>query len=217
MASAPERAVAPAPAIPALLASPERIPGEQGVHGEFTTSTDLVKQEIFQREPELARLDFFREHVLLDEQGRAEHQALLADRTVLERTRRALLYPRETETSMASHVERLMRIDHLRAALDWRDNPDRTHLLSVVEDIILEDSFGPMMPLDVKRALAASKLELYELLYTQDAGRAEELVRRARRTRLEKMVEYMAENNQHRLARERELSLRAQAPIPPGP
>jgi hypothetical protein len=217
LARAAPRPAAPPPsamAVPPLLTPPEEIPGEEGQHGEFTTTTDLVKQKIFKREPGLARFDFFREHVLLDSQGRADYQALLADKELMEQNRRALLHPRDARDTMESNVERLMRIDSLRESLAWKDNPERGHLLSVVEDIILEDSFEPTMPPDVKRSLAASKTELYELLYDQEPGRAQALVEAARRTRLEKMMEYIAERNQRRLEMERELSLQAQARRP---
>ncbi|MET0403071.1 MAG: hypothetical protein ABW123_11740 [Cystobacter sp.] len=202
-------------AVPALLAPPEEIPGEEGQHGEFTTATDLAKQKLFKREPGLARFDYFREHVLLDSQGRADYQVLLADKALMEHNRRALLHPPDEHDTMESNVERLLRIDYLRESLAWKDNPERGHLMSEVERIILEDSFSPTMPADVKRSLAATKLELYELLYDQSPERARALVGAARRTRLEKMMEYIAERNQSRLRMEHALSLQAQTPRTP--
>lgn len=217
VSSKPEVASAPRPTaptgamqVPPALAAPESIPGDEGEHGEFTTSTDLVKQQIFKTEPKLASFDRFRQHVLLDSRGRGEYQALLADKEMYEQTRQALLHPTDAKDSMESNTRRLMQIDYLREALSWRENPERRHLLSAVEGIILEDSFGPMMPPDVKRSVAATKMELYEILYEQEPKKARALVEAARRTRLEGMLEYIAARNERRVAKERELSLQAQ-------
>jgi hypothetical protein len=221
-AQAPAQAPTAAPAasaavvsVPPMLALPEEIPGEEGEHGEFTTTTDIVKQKIFKSEPQLAQFDYFRQHVLLDSNGRRDYQKLLADRSMYEQTQRALLHPTDPRDDMESNARRLIQIDYLREALSWKENPERQHLVSVVEKIILEDSFGPMMPLAVKRSVAATKTELYEILYAQEPERAKALVDAARNTRLEGMLEYIARNNENRLAKEEALSLRAQRPSEP--
>ncbi|HEX5744737.1 MAG TPA: hypothetical protein VFZ09_00760 [Archangium sp.] len=198
------------PQPPELLAAPEEIPGEEGEHGEFTTNTDLMKQKIFKTEPKLAQFDYFREHVLLDSNGRKDYQALLADRAMYEQTRQSLLHPESAKDSMPANVKRLMQVDYLREALAWKENPERKPLLSEVERIILEDSFGPDMAPDVKRSLAATKFELFELLYRQDPERALALAESARGTRLEKLMEYIATRAQGIVAKEKEMSLQAQ-------
>jgi hypothetical protein len=205
------QAQAPAAQPPEMLAAPpEAIPGDEGVHGEFTTSTDLVKQKIFKTEPKLAQFDYFREHVLLDSNSRKDYEALLADRAMYEQTRRALLYPTDAKDTVESNIKRLMQIDYLREALAWKENPERSHLISEVEALLREDSFGPTMPPDVKRSVAATKMELFEILHDQEPGRTQALVEAARGTRLEKLMEYIAARNQRRLAKEKELSLQAQ-------
>lgn len=209
------RPAAPTPQPPELLAAPEEIPGEEGEHGEFTTTTDLVKQKIFKTEPKLAQFDYFREHVLLDSNGRRDYQALLADKTMYEQLRQALLHPTDAQESVESSFKRLMRIDYLREALSWKENPERAHLLSALENIILEDSFDPGMNPDVKRSLAATKFELFELLYRQEPGRAQALVSASRGTRLEKLLEHIATRTQRIVAKEQELSLQAQRPHTP--
>jgi hypothetical protein len=209
------RPSAPLPQPPELLAAPEKLPGDEGEHGEFTTTTDVVKQKLFKTEPKLAQFDYFREHVLLDSNGRKDYQTLLADRTMYEQTRNVLLHPGDAKDSMESNVKRLMHIDYLREALAWKENPERPHLLSALEGIILEDSFDPAMDADVKRSLAATKFELFELLYKQEPERAKALVGAARGTRLEKLLEYIATRTQRIVAKEQEMSLQAQrAPTP---
>jgi hypothetical protein len=208
---------APAPAAPAQTAAveaqyhlePVNVPGSEGEHGEFTTNTDVLKQKIFKTEPKLAQFDFFREHVLLDANSRADYRQLLADKAMYTQVRQALLQPADVEDTMESNVKRLLQIDYLREALHWRENPEREHLLSTVEAIILEDSFRDTMPAEVKRSVAASKMELFELLHGHEPERAQALVAAAKGTRLEKLLEYIDGYNQRRLELERKLSLQA--------
>jgi hypothetical protein len=207
--TAPEHTPAPHP--PALLAAAEEVPGEDGEHGEFTTTTDLVKAKIFKTEPELARFDYFREHVLLDSNGRKDYEALLADTRMYEQLRRALGSSTEAEETLESSFKRLMRIDYLREALAWRQNPARTQLVSTVEGIILENSFAPELSPGARRSMAATRMELYEIFADQEPARALALAEAARGTPLEKLVQYIAARNQRRLVKERELSLQAQA------
>lgn len=219
VAARPEPASPPPPskpaqlAIPPMLASPETpvgLPEDEGEHGEFTTSTDILKQKLFKKEPKLAQFDFFREHVLLDSATREDYRKLLADKAMIEQTRNELLHPQDDKVSMQTQVKRLMQVDYLREAMAWKEHPGRPELLSEVERIILEDSFTSNMPPDIKRTLAATKMELFEILSEQDPARAKALVEKARGTRLEQMLQYFAEHNQRRLAKERELSLQAQ-------
>ncbi|WP_225414235.1 hypothetical protein [Stigmatella hybrida] len=220
-ASAPSRPqpkpAAPAQAaIPPLLASPETpsLPEDDGEHGEFTTSTDILKQRLFKREPKLAQFDYFREHVLLDSVSRESYRKLLLDKEMIAQTRDDLLHPKYTKDTTETNVQRLMQIDYLREGMAWKENPESDHLLAEVESIILEDSFTEGMAPGVKRSIAATKMELYELLSNRDPARALALVDKARGTRLEQMLQYFAEHNQRRLAKERELSLQAQTSTP---
>ncbi|WP_224240222.1 hypothetical protein [Hyalangium gracile] len=211
----PRRPLPPSP--PALLAAPEEVPGEEGAHGPFTTTTDLLKARIFKAAPELARFDYFREHVLLDSHARKDYEALLADTRMYEQLRRTLASPTETEPSLESSIERLMRIDFLREALAWRQNPAREQLLATVEGLLLEDSFQPGLSLHTRRSMAATRMELYELFADQEPERARALVETAKGTSLEKLIQHIAARNQRRLVKEQELSLQAQARRAPTP
>lgn len=204
----PERRAVPPP--PALLAAPEEVPGEEGEHGEFTTATDVMKAKLFKTEPELARFDYFREHILLDSNGRKDYEALLADTRMYEQLRRTLGSSTEAEESLESSIKRLMRIDYLREALAWRQNPAREQLVSTVEGIILADSFSPELSLSARRSMAATRMELYEIFADQEPERARALVEAAKGTSLEKLLQYIAAHNQRRLVKEQELSLQAQ-------
>jgi hypothetical protein len=185
------------------------LPEDEGEHGEFTTSTDILKQKVFKSDPKLAQFDYFREHVLLDSVTREDYRKLLADKDMLEQTRKDLLHPSDSKESMQGHVKRLMKIDYLREALNWKEHPGRSQLLEMVENIILEDSFTAQMDPSVKRSLAATKMELYQIFSEHEPARALALVDKARGTRLEQMLKYFAQSNQQRLEREQELSLQA--------
>ena len=191
------------------MAQAVNLPEDEGEHGEFTTSTDILKQKVFKADPKLAQFDYFREHVLLDSVSREDYRKLLRDKEMLEQTRNDLLHPTDAKESMQGNVKRLMKIDYLREGLSWKENPDRAALLDMVENIILEDSFTAEMDPSIKRSLAATKLELYQLFSDHDPARALAMVEKAQGTRLEKMLQYFAESNQLRLDREREISLQA--------
>ncbi|WP_375765582.1 hypothetical protein NR798_28170 [Archangium gephyra] len=179
-------------------------------HGEFTSSLDLLKRKILKKDPQLAQFAYFREHVLMDSANRRDYQKLLSDKAMYERTRDALLHPEGSKDSMESNIKRLVQIDYLREALNYKDNPERAQLLSTLGDIIFQDTFGADMAPEVKRSLAATKMELFEILSEQEPERVKALVESARGTRLEGMLAYFADHNQRRQAKERELSLQAQ-------
>lgn len=208
--TAPTAPGAPAVAqdLPTLLESSVEDGDE---HGEFTTTTDVYKQRLFKVDPELAQFDAFREQVLQDADSKAEYHKLLSDKSLMKRIQEDLLHPRYEKDTMETNVKRLMEIDYLREALSWKDNPARAELVSTVAGIITEDTFTSSMPRDVKRSLAATKMELFQILSGHDPALLADLIRTAKGSRLEAMMQYFADANQRRIDKERELSLQAQA------
>lgn len=212
----PERAVATSSGsgssdIPSLR---EPTPGDGDEHGEFTTTTDIYKQRLFKTDPELAQFDAFREQVLQDAESKAEYHKLLSDKELMQRMHDDLLHPKYERDTMETNVKRLMQIDYLREALAWKDNPSRSELVSLVSSIVKDDSFTSSMQADVKRSLAATKMELFQILSGHDPALIADMVRAAQGTRLEAMMRYFEETNRNRIAKERELSLQAQANKP---
>lgn len=193
---------------------PVALPEDDGEHGEFTTSTDIYKQRLFRNEPELAQFDAFREQVLQDVASREAYHKLLADKEMVTRTKDELLHPKYEKDTMETNVKRLMQIDYLRESLAWKDNPARADVIDMVATVIAEDAFAAGMPGDVKRSLAATKMELFQILSGHDAALVQKLVEKAQGTRVEAMLKYFAESNQRRIEKERELSLQAKAPSP---
>jgi hypothetical protein len=128
-----------------------------------------------------------------------------------EQLRRTLGTSTKAEESLESSIQRLMGIDYLREALGWRRNPAREQLVSTFEGIILENSFSSELSPSARRSMAATRMELYEILADQEPERARALVEAAKGTSLEKLLQYFAAHNQRRLMKEQELSLQAQA------
>jgi hypothetical protein len=217
-AEAPAPSAAPAASslasAPPAAGEPVPLPEDDGEHGEFTTSTDIFKQQLFKREPKLGEFDSFREHVLPDEAMRAAYHKLLADEGMLAQVRDDLLHPKYTKDTPETNVKRLMQIDYLRESMAWKENPKREKVLAAVESIVAEDAFSSGMALDVKRSLAATKMELYEIFSGHDIARTTALLEKAKGTRQEAMMQYFADANQRRIAKERELSLQAKSPSP---
>lgn len=202
------------PAAPPMAGESVPLPEDDGEHGEFTTSTDILKQQLFKTDPRLGEFDSFREHVLPDAATREAYRKLLSDEAMLADVADDLTHPKDLKDTMATNVKRLMQIDYLRESLAWKDNPKRDKVMSAVEGIISEDSFAAGMPSDVKRSLAATKMELFEIFSGHDSERTASLVQQAKGTRQEKLVQYIAESNERRIAKERELSLQGQKPNP---
>lgn len=206
--------VAPTPATAPLVGEAVPLPEDDGEHGEFTTSTDILKQQLFKTDPRLGEFDSFREHVLPDAATREAYRKLLSDEEMIADVTEDLLHPKDLKDTMSTNVKRLMQIDYLRESLAWKENPKREKVMASVEGIIGEDSFAAGMPADVKRSLAATKMELFEIFSGHDAERTASLVVKAKGTRQEKLVQYFAETNERRIAKERELSIQGQKPNP---
>jgi hypothetical protein len=206
-AEANARPAPAAPAEPSPVPKPEEIPQDEGTHGEFTSSLDLVKEKLLKQDVDLAKFDYFHKRVLKDSVLRGDYHKLLSDRAMLNRTKEQLLHPPGGTDGTEANVRRLMQIDQLREALSWKENPERDQVLAMVEEIILADAFHSGLQPDAKRSLAATKLELYEIFSENSPERALKLVEMAKGGRLEKMLAYFAEHNQRRLAKEHEISL----------
>jgi hypothetical protein len=116
-----------------------------------------------------------------------------------------LLYPEETKVDLAGNIKRLMKIDYLREALEWKENPERATLIALVSELILTDNFPPGMAMDMRLSLSGNKRELYELLYEMAPDRARAALQASKGTRLEKLIAYIDDSLQRRRALEASL------------
>ena len=142
-------------------------------------------EEILAQDKTLALFKRYHDNVLLDGPRREEYRQLLADPEMMTAMADALMQPGAGKVEPKEHYHRLMQIDYLEAALTWKDNPQRPKVLELTGKVISKDNFGDGPSSERRQMLAGGKMELYRLMYEQDASKAQELVASTRGTRME--------------------------------
>jgi hypothetical protein len=141
---------------------------------------------------------YFHNRPLLDEAGTARYHQFLSDPAMLAAVKHDLLYPEETKVDAAGNIKRLMKIDYLREAVEWQDNPARGEIISQVGDMLLTDNYPTGMGMDMRLSLSGNKMELYELLSEVAPDQAASLLQASKGTRLENLLGYIANSLQVR-------------------
>jgi hypothetical protein len=149
-----------------------------------------VMHKILANDHQLNMFMYYYNRPLLDEADREKYHQLLSDRSVYAGVEHDLLYPEETKADQASNIKRLMKIDFVREALEWKDNPQRGELIAMVKDMLLTDNYPPAMGMDMRLSLSGNKMELYEMLDDMVPDQAAAALKASRGTRLEKMFDY---------------------------
>lgn len=183
------------------LAQDENAAGSQDY--EDSPMGDILR-DILKEDPSLASFRYFYDRPLLDAESRSQYEKLLSDKAMFAETSHDLLYPEERTEDLRGNVKRLMKIDYLRSALEWEENPERRALLSTIESTILTDNLPKGMGDDMKISLAGNKMELYALLYDLAPEHAMAVTEQSRGTRVEQLVQYIAESIALRRQKERE-------------
>jgi hypothetical protein len=155
-----------------------------------------VLQRVLSNDPQLAAFKHYHRRPLLDEASKARYRELLSDSAVLASVKHDLLSPEEIKADQAGDIKRLMKIDYLREALEWKKNPVRRSLIALVAELILTDNFPPGMGMDMRLSLSGNKRELYALLYEVAPDQAKSALRASRGTRLEKLIAYIDDSLQ---------------------
>jgi len=140
-----------------------------------------------------------------DEQTRHEYHKLLSDPAMMTAMAEDLMDPGSGHPQSTEYYRRLMLVDYFEAGLSWKDNPQRQKLVELTQDIITKDNFRGDQDTERRQVLGGVKMELYRLLYAQDAQKAGELVAQAKGTRMEPLVNWMAEEELRRRTREAEI------------
>jgi hypothetical protein len=154
------------------------------------------------------KLGLFMDHyrtILPSEEKRAEFHKLLSDPAMMNAMAEELMSPGDGHPKQEEYYRRLMQIDYFEAGLSWKDNPQREKLVDLTRDIIAKDNFQAGQDAARREILGGSKMELYTLLYNHDAQKAGELVAQAQGTRLEPLVNWIAQEDLRRRAEEQEL------------
>jgi len=157
-----------------------------------------VMHRVVDNDQQLHTFKAFYDRPLLDKDSLKQYHALLSDPATLAAVKHDLLYPEETKADQASSIKRLMKIDYLHEALDWKDNPQHALVVGVVTDVILTDNYPADMGMDMRVSLSGNKRELFELLDEYEPAKAKALLEASKGTRLEAMVAWIANSNETR-------------------
>lgn len=221
---APQRTAQPARATPAVSkpaapsahrAAPQQLANiepelaallEPSASGDYDDNPMAeVLRRVLAADPQLATFKYYHNRPLLDEGEKVKYHALLSDQSVFADVKHDLLYPQETKADQAGNIKRLMKIDYLREALEWKENPMRETLLALVAEMITTDNFPAGMTMDMRLSLSGNKVELYELLNDVAPDRATALLQSSKGTRLEQLIAYIANSIQVRKRLESQL------------
>ncbi|MCY1043789.1 hypothetical protein OV208_20890 [Corallococcus sp. bb12-1] len=205
---APTAALAPSVKTPpSLAAAPAPVPG---LERPPLMPKELIAQVLEDNKP-LGLFMHYHKHVLLDAQGRDEYRKLLSGPEMMKTMADGLKDPGRGEVEPREQYERLMEVDYFKAALAWKDNPQREQLLAHAEDVILQQNIFGGQDTERRYMLAGGKMEMYRLLAEQDMQRALALGERARGTHMEQLTAWMATEEQRRRTQEEQIRLEMQA------
>jgi hypothetical protein len=197
-------ATAPAPKAQAITSPPE-IQSDDVRVPEMPEMPDDVIERILREDKKLALfMDHYRT-VLPDKQKRDEYRKLLSDPAMMHAMAEELMNPGSGHPKPEEYYRRLIQIDYFEEALAWKDNPQREKLVELTRDMITKDNFQTGQDSARREILGGTKMELYHLLYDSDAQKAGELVAQARGTRMEPLVNWMAQEELRRRAEEKDL------------
>lgn len=157
-----------------------------------------VLHRILANDRQLDAFMYYHNRPLLDDASAAKFHELLSDPATFAAVKHDLLYPEETRAEEAGNIKRLMKIDYLRDALEWKENPRRGELVALVSEIILTDNYPAEMTMDMRVSLSGNKMELYQLLYEIAPDQASAALLASRGTRLEPMIAHIASSTEAR-------------------
>jgi hypothetical protein len=204
---APEQTIASAPATPGHKLTPRiSLPGGPSFDDDdMPTMDDEVLESIIKKDKKLEQFMRYYKAVVPDEQTRREFHKMLSDPATMKAMAEDLMDPGDGHPQSTEYYRRLMLVDYFDAAVGWKDNPQRQHVMEVMQDVITKDNFRGDQDGDRRQMLGGTKFELYRLLYAQDPQKAGELLAQAKGTRMEPMVTWMAQEEIHRRTREAEI------------
>lgn len=217
MAVAPEKAPSPraeAPAVtpPSRQKAPPPADAElqPGMQRPPLMPKELVAQ-VLEENKELGLFMHYHKPVLLDAPSRDAYRKLLSSPEMMKSMADNLKDPGRGEVEPKEQYERLMEVDYFKAALAWKDNPQRDQLLAHAEDVILHPNIFGAQDTERRYMLAGGKMEMYRLLAEHDMPRALALAERARGTNLERLTAWMTTEEQRRRAQEEQIRQEMQA------
>lgn len=182
------------------------LPGGPSVDDDdLRTMDDEVLESIIKKDKKLEQFMRYYKAVVPDEQTRREFHKMLSDPATMKAMAEDLMDPGDGHPQSTEYYRRLMLVDYFDAALAWKDNPQRQHVMELMQDVITKDNYRGDQDNERRQVLGGTKFELYRLLYAQDPQKAGELLAQAKGTRMEPLVDWMAKEEIHRRTREAEI------------
>jgi hypothetical protein len=199
-AHAPDLAALRAPSSAKKDAEPTNVtPDEPPVSDDYDDNPLAnVLRPLLANDVQLDTFMYFHNRPLRDAATNERYHEFMSDPAMFANVKHDLLYPEETKVSQGASIKRLMKIDYLREALEWKENPRRAELIALVEELILTDNYPEGMGMDMRLSLSGNKMELYELLYDVAPDRALAVLEASKGTRLEAMIAWIANSLQTR-------------------
>ena len=174
-------------------------------------------RKILANDAQLNTFMYYHRRPLLDDAALAAYHKFLADPAVLAAMKHDLLYPEEARPDQASNIKRLMKIDYLRAALEWKDNPSRETVIAATSEIITTDNYPAGMAADMKLSLSGNKMELFQLLSETAPQQLASVIVATKGTRLEPLIGHIIKSDEARKAAEAQLANEVKPPRTPKP
>jgi hypothetical protein len=203
--SADAKATNPAPANP----SPDEPPPSDDFDDNPLAN---VLRPLLANDVQLDTFMYYHNRPLLDAASNVHYHEFLSDPAMFANVKHDLLYPEETKISQGASIKRLMKIDYLREALEWAENPQRAELIALVEEMLLTDNYPAGMGMDMRISLSGNKMELYELLSDVAPDRALAVLQKSKGTRLEAMLAWIANSLETRKQIEAKLDTEVRPP-----
>jgi hypothetical protein len=176
-----------------------------------------VLRPLLANDVQLDTFMYYHNRPLLDAATNVHYHEFLSDPAMFANVKQDLLYPEETKVSQGASIKRLMKIDYLREALEWKENPQRAELIALVEEMLLTDNYPAGMGMDMRISLSGNKMELYELLFDIAPDRAVAVLEKSKGTRLEAMLAWIANSLETRRQIEAKLDTEVRPPSSPPP
>ena len=170
---------------------------------EAAGTLDEIFEEVLSEDPMLRSFHLLREKVIRTAKEKSDYQSMLADKALLTESYNELSAAYINKNlDQGEELRRLMRIQYLNAALDWRDNPSRSIALDAIRQLLLAQfSSSDDRSAVAYGSLLGDKFDLFQHLMLSDPQEAERLLAQAKGTSSEKILrlayEMAKQHNQH--------------------
>lgn len=151
-------------------------------------SLDGSIQRMLERNPELAKFYELRRKALRSSAEQQQYLDMMASPEILAGAKDNLLAALHgTEITQEGEMERVMHVRYLSSALTWEDNPQRDQVIASINEVLLAE-LPSGLPSDLRGSVLGDKVELYQYLLLTNPDIADEIMARAKNTKLENVL-----------------------------